>query len=321
MPSSSRTRLLSLAAVAITVLSGLAAAPADAARSSIRVGIGDQGKAMFDSPYYQALKLKTTRYFFPWNGMSDPYQVTLATQYVQRAQAAGVSVLFHLSTDDFTLKKAKLPSVAAYRAQVKKIVPYFRALGVHEWGVWNEANHASQPTYKNPKRAAQFFREMYQVVGSKEKIVALDILDQAAVDRYEKTFFGSLSPTYRKRAKVIGLHNYGDVNRKRTTYTSLMIKTARHYNRSAKFWFTETGGLVEFGRSFKCSTARAATNTRAVLNLAKKYKPFGVERVYYYNWTGPGCGKTRFDSGLMDRHGKPRKAYSTLKTLLKGYSR
>lgn len=313
--------MLPLAALLAMAVSIGAAAPAQAARSSIRVGIGDQGRTMFDSPYYTALQLKTTRYFFPWNGMEDGYQLSMATQYVQRAQAAGVSVLFHLSTDDFTLKKAKLPSLAAYTKQVKKIVPYFRSLGVHEWGVWNEANHASQPTYKDPKRAAQFFRAMYQVVGPKEKIVALDVLDQAGVDRYERTFFGSLSPTYRKRAKVVGLHNYGDVNRGRTTYTSLMIRTARRYNPQAKFWFTETGGLVEFGRSFKCSTARAATRTKSVLSLAKKYKPFGVERVYFYNWTGPGCGKTRFDSGLMDRHGKPRKAYSTLKIQLRGYSR
>lgn len=314
MPSTFRTALLAF------TLAVCALPSAASAKSSIRIGIGDQSHTMFDSPAYQALKLKTTRYFFPWNGMDNAYELGRATQFAEKAQAQGVSVLLHLSTDNFTPKKAKLPSVAAYTAQLKRIVPYFRARGVREWGTWNEANHATQPTYRDPKRAAQFFRAMYGVVGSKEKIVALDVLDQGGVDRYEQRFFAALSPTYRKRAKVIGLHNYGDVNRNRTTYTSSMIKTARRYNPSAKFWFTETGGLVEFGKSFPCSTSRAAARTKNVFSLATKYRAF-VDRAYLYNWTGPGCGKTRFDAGLTGPHGETRAAYDTLKRLLPGYSR
>jgi hypothetical protein len=314
MPSTFRTALLAL------LLAACALPSAASAKSSIRIGIGDQSHAMFDAPAYQALKMKTTRYFFPWNGMDNPDQLARATQFAEKAQTQGVSVLLHLSTDTFVPKKAKLPSVAAYTAQLKRIVPYFRARGVREWGTWNEANHATQPTYRDPKRAAQYFRAMYGVVGSKEKIVALDVLDQGGVDRYEQRFFAALSPTYRKRAKVIGLHNYGDVNRNRTTYTSSMIKAARRYNPSAKFWFTETGGLVEFGKSFPCSTSRAAARTKNVFSLANKYKAF-VDRVYLYNWTGPGCGKTRFDAGLTGPRGEPRAAYNTLKRLLPGYAR
>ncbi len=308
------------ALLAAGALSGATAASASA-KSPIRVGIGDQSPAMFDAPAYQALKLKTTRYFFPWNGMNNDYELSKATQFVEKAQAQGVSVLFHLSTDNFTLRKAKLPSVAAYTTQVKRIVPYFRARGVREWGTWNEANHASQPTYRDPKRAAQFFRAMYGVVGSKDRIVALDVLDQGGVERYQSRFYAALSPTYRKRAKIVGLHNYGDVNRNRTTYTSSMIRTARKYNRSARFWFTETGGLVEFGKSFRCSTSRAAQKTKNVFSLAKRYRSQGVERIYLYNWTGSGCGKTRFDAGLTSPNGETRAAYDTLKRLLPGYSR
>jgi len=51
-----------------------------------------------------------------------------------------------VSTDDFTIRKAKLPSVATYRRQVGRIVAYFRALGVRAFGTWDEVNHASQPT-------------------------------------------------------------------------------------------------------------------------------------------------------------------------------
>lgn len=317
--SAVRGFLLSLGLLA--ACAAIFASPAAAAKSSIRVGIGDQNPSMFSHPKYQELDMKMSRYFFPWNGMKDDYQVTRATQYLAAAKASGVSVLFHISTDNFALKKAKLPTVKAYTAELKKIVPYFRALGVKEWGVWNEANHASQPTYKNPKRAAEFFRAMYQVVGSKDKIVALDVLDQGGVDTYQRRFYAALSKTYRKRAKIVGIHNYGDVNRNRTTYTSKMISTSRKYNRSTKFWFTETGALVEFGKSFKCSTSRAGKRMKNVFNLAKRYKRSGVERILLYNWNGPGCGKARFDAGLVTPDGTPRANYYALAKLLKNYSR
>lgn len=320
MPSTQQALRLPLALLAAALLLAAAAAPASA-RSPIRVGIGDQSHEMFDSPHYQALNMKMTRYFFPWNGMHNGWELTKATRFVERAHQSGVSVLLHISTDTFELRKAKLPTVKAYTAELKRIVPYFRARGVKEWGVWNEANHASQPTYRNPVRAAQFFRAMYQVVGSKERIVALDVLDQGGVDRYQRRWFAALSPTYRSRAKIIGLHNYGDVNRVRSTYTALMIRTARRYNRKARFWFTETGGIVEFGRSFRCSTSRAASRTRNVLTLAKRYRGQGVDRVYFYNWTGSGCGKTRFDAGFTTPSGQPRQAYRTLRALLPSYSR
>ena len=302
---------------------GVAASPASAAKSSIKVGIGDQSSEMFNQQAWKDLKLTKTRYFMPWNALSNPntYERDRAIAYVTAAKAAGVTVLLHLSTDNFASKKAKLPTVAAYTAEVKKIVATFRPLGVTQWGVWNEANHASQPTYKDPKRAAQFFKAMYGVVGSKERIVALDVLDQGGVEKYQAKFYAALSPTFRKRAKLVGIHNYGDVNRKRTTFTASMIKTSRHYNKSTKFWFTETGGLVEFGKSFKCSTSRAADRTKNVFSLAKKYKSQGVEQVLLYNWFGSGCGKTRFDAGLVGPDGQIRAGYTALKKLLPGYSR
>ncbi|MDO9353192.1 MAG: hypothetical protein Q7T55_05825 [Solirubrobacteraceae bacterium] len=318
-----RLRLLLLPLIALFALGGFAST-ASAAKSSITIGIGDQSTKMFASSDYKALGLKKTRYFFPWNGMDDQFTQDRAREFVDEAKAQGVSVLFHLSTDDFTARKAKLPSVSAYKAQLKKIVAFFGPRGVHEWGVWNEANHVSQPTYKNPVRAADFYKAMYAAVPKGDNIVALDVLDQGGVDGYIKKFYGRLSSTYRKRAKIVGIHNYGDVNRNRSTYTSKMISATRKYNRSAKFWFTETGGLVEFKTTktvFKCDTKRAASRTKSVFSLATKYKSQGVQRVYLYNWTGAGCGKTRFDAGLTDPDGTVRPAYNTVKALLSKYSR
>src|SRR3954451_9581498 len=170
-----------------------------------------------------------------------------ARAFVQRARRDGFSVLLHVSSDDLRIRKAKLPSVAQYKSKVGRLVSYFRGLGVREFGTWNEANHASQPTYRSPTRAADFFREMYRRdKGSCRScaVISLDVLDQTGVERYMRSFYRHLSPTFRRRAAVVGIHNYGDVNRRRTTFTRNIIRQSHHYNRHTRFWLTETGGIV-----------------------------------------------------------------------------
>src|SRR3954454_8516534 len=234
-------RIASLLLVACFLL---VAAPVAGARTPIRVGVSDQQTSMFAQNAFQRAKFKRVRYFIAWNAMDNSSQRLAARAYVLAARAQGLSVLLHVSTDDYRIKQAALPSVSAYKTKVGRLVRYFRGLGVREFGAWNEVNHASQPTYRSPTRAAAFFREMYRMVKvpcPSCGVVALDVLDQTGVERYMKTFFGALSATYRSRATIVGIHNYGDVNRQRTTFTRNIIHEAHHYNRSAKFWFTETG--------------------------------------------------------------------------------
>ena len=304
---------------------GLALIPATVAdaRVAIRVGIGDQQVGMFDQPNFQRAKFKRVRYFIPWNAMDNPGQLAAADAYVRRARAAGMSVFLHVSSDDLRIKRARLPSVNAYRSQMARMVTHFRALGVREFGVWNEANHASQPTYRSPRRAASFFKVMYRQVKDRCRtcaVVALDVLDQPGVDRYMRSFYRALSSTYRRRASLVGIHNYGDVNRRRTTYTRMIIRQSRAYNRSTKFWFTETGGIVKFGRNFPCSQERARNRLRNMFDLAKRYRSSGVQRLYVYNWTGAGCD-ARFDAGLVNPDGSVRPGYTYLRTKLRDYLR
>jgi hypothetical protein len=307
----------------LPLLAALLVPAAADARIPIRVGIGDQGTAMFDQPAFQRAKFARTRYFVPWNAMDDPVQLARARGYVQTARAHGFQVLLHISTDDLRIKRARLPSVSAYRSKVGRLVRTFRALGVREFGTWNEANHASQPTYRSPTRAAQYFMELYRLVKPSCPgcaVVALDVLDQTGVERYMRTFFGHLSPTFRKRATLVGIHNYGDVNRQRTTFTRNIIHMTHRYNKSARFWFTETGGIVNFGRNFPCSTTRAASRLNNMFSLARTYRTAGVQRIYIYNWTGAGCA-ARFDAGLTAPNGTPRAGYDTVRRQLVNYLR
>src|SRR4051812_14913671 len=97
-------------ALVLAVLIAILAVPAAAqARIPIRVGIGDQSTTMFDQPAFQRAKFERVRYFVPWNIMGNPGQLTAATQWVQTARAHGFQILLHVSTDDFRIKKAKLP--------------------------------------------------------------------------------------------------------------------------------------------------------------------------------------------------------------------
>jgi hypothetical protein len=312
----------------LLLLAGLAAClvlvpPAAQARTGVRVGIGDQSVSMFDQSAFQRAKLERVRYFIAWNAMDDDAARLAARAFVQRARSGGFSVLLHVSTDNLEIKKATLPSVAQYKSKVGRLVSYFRGLGVREFGAWNEVNHDSQPTYRSPTRAAQFFREMYRMVKphcSSCAVVALDVLDQTGVESYMRSWYRALSATYRRRATLVGIHNYGDVNRVRTTFTRSIIRESHKYNGATRFWFTETGGIVKFGSSFPCSTSRAASRLKNMFKLARTYHSSGVERAYVYNWTGAGCD-ARFDAGLTTPSGSSRPAYTVLRQQLPNFLR
>lgn len=226
----------------LTASAGLAAAApgASATTSTVRVGIADQSANMFASPSYKALDLKRTRYFIKWNAIRDPALLAQADAFVEAARAEDVDVLMHISTDNFTPGKGTLPSRARYRRDVGAL---YYAKGVREWGVWNEANDRTQPTQRNPARAADFFVEMWRLLdnsnrcGSKVtpkcRIVALDILDgktkkdQGNARSYIRRFYSRLSPTYDRRANIIGIHNYTDTNRRGRSGTKNVIKEAK----------------------------------------------------------------------------------------------
>jgi hypothetical protein len=85
-------------------------------------------------------------------------------------------------------------------------------------------------------------------------------------------------------------------------------------------WLTETGGIVKFGSSFPCSTARAANRLSFMFHLANLFRTSGVDRLYIYNWTGAGCS-ARFDAGLTSPSGTPRAGYSVVRKALPNYLR
>jgi hypothetical protein len=196
---------------------------------------------------------------------------------------------------------------------------------VTDWGAWNEANHKTQPTSKSPRAAAQFFGEMRRLCKGCA-IVALDVLDQRGVEKYIASFFKAAGANA-ARARVVGIHNYSEVNRKlkkgSNAYpgTKRIIDAVLKANKRAKFWYTETGGLTRQGTAFPCDDARAADRTQYMFSLAKKYDRY-IDRLYTYNWTPSlDCEASVFDGGLVNIDGSVRPAFGIFQRNLASFKR
>ena len=169
--------------LALVVIGALLTAPLASARSTIRVGVADQSPAMFSQPLFTALNTKRTRYFVPANVMSNPVDLAKATNFVNAGRAAGISTLLHVSTSDLRAKRGPLVSTTNYKSRIGKLVPYFRGLGVKDFGAWNEVNHKTQETWNHVGHAVSYFKSMYTAVKGRCPscaVVGLDVLDQPA---------------------------------------------------------------------------------------------------------------------------------------------
>ena len=315
---------LTVALIAAFGASGAhAAASASAPKYNIAVGIGDQNAPMFTNKYFTPLGIKKVRYFIPWDAAKDPAKLALADAYVAAAKQAHATVLMHVGTNDFDHKAAKIPTTAQYKLWVGKLVKRYKAKGVKDWGVFNEANNQSEPTWNHPAAAANFFKVMRSLC-SGCTIVSLDVLDQPGVSSYIKKFFTALGKSYAQKATLVGIHNYSDTNRYRSSGTKTIIDSVRTYDKKATFWLTETGGVASFGSNFPCSTTRQKKAESYMFTLAKKFKSY-VKRLYTYSFFGTpdaSCQAGDFDAGLLTSDGtKTRPAYTVFKTQLKSFSR
>ncbi len=177
---------------------------------------------------------------------------------------------------------------------------------------WNEANHRSQPTFKNPKRAAQYYNVVRKLCRGC-KIVAADVIDERNMERWLSVFRRTAI-----RPRLWGLHNYKDTNPRRGQQfggTRRLVKAVR-----GQIWLTETGGLARFvlpggGTLFPFSLSRQDRAVKRMFSLAKRYRS-RIKRLYIYNWFGQ-TRSNRFDAGLVNPNGSARPAYNTVRRMLR----
>jgi hypothetical protein len=276
--------------------------------------MADQDVHMFDNPSYQALNIERIRYLVPIDWYKHDFQVAEVTNFLARANADGADVLAHFTARRGCYtngrysrsRKCRAPSVRAYKRSFDRFRGAFPF--VTSYGVWNEGNHVSQPTARKPRLAAKYFLAARKACRSCT-FVAADVLDSKNMESWLRKF----RVASRGKARIYGLHNYSDVNRKRSSGTRRLLRTV-----PGQVWLTETGGILKFLPAFRRSESRQAQRTKYMFKLVDRYdhRRSGmrsrITRLYNYQWTGVNRN-ARFDAGLVNANGSPRKAYRQFK--------
>jgi hypothetical protein len=205
----------------------------------------------------------------------------------------------------------KAPTARQYRSSFRRFDN--RNKWVKTYSAWNEVNHVSQPTYRKPSLAIRYYDVLRKEARRRKfRVMAADVLDISNMERYLRSFMKKAKGSPR----LWGLHNYGDVNRKRTKYTVQMLDTV-----PGEVWLTETGGQVRFAgvKKFnRYNEARARSATKWMFKIANRYDSrrrglrSKLTRLFVYKWFGEARG-ARFDAGLVDPDGSPRKAFSVFR--------
>jgi hypothetical protein len=299
-------RRLLCAALAATSL--LALPSAASAAAPLVVGIGEQSDGMFASAPWQQLRARDVRYIVAWDALDTKWQRDETDAYMAAAENAGARVLLGFSHSRSRFKRVRktLPSPRRYR----QVFLRFRARYpfIKEYLTWNEANHRGQPTWNHPEVAGRYY-DILRNNCPECTIVGPSVLDSTKMPGWVK----QVEKAAKHRIGIWAIHNYIDANRFRTRGTRSLLRATK-----AKIWFTETGGLVRRDNGstieFAESPKHAVKATRWVLKLARLSPR--VRRVYFYHWTAPAPDAT-WDSALTDRRGRPRPAYTVVRTFVR----
>jgi hypothetical protein len=297
-----RSSLIGILAAAALATAGCGAASA----ATPKVGIGDNGATMFADPNYTSLKTKIARKIIPYDFYHHAAERDALRAWMTAAKTAGVEPNIAFNHSD--RYPTKLPSVSNFEASLRYLRKNYPELRV--FTPWNEANHRSQPTKNNPKRAAQFYNAARKIC-TNCKIVAADVLDQTNMLPWVTTFRQTAV-----KPKIWGLHSYTDANHNRSYAHSVTKKFVDAV--PGEIWLTEVGGIVALGSAYSYSESHAAQGVKNTLKLAQGNPR--IKRVYIYSWYGSVQAHRKpylWDSGLVSAAGKPRPAFFALRSWLK----
>lgn len=301
-----RSVIVSLAAAAS--LTGLAGAPSPASAKPL-LGIADQKPDMFSDPRFVGLKLKTARYFVPYDVRTNDFQLERLDAWMAGAKRDGISPLITIERSSSAKTRRKgAPTIDRYRSSIRflrKRYPFVRA-----YSAWNEPNDGGQPTFRKPELVARYIK----VLGQECKgcrILAGDLLDNPNMVTYAL----AVEKAMKKPAATWGLHSYGDANNFRTTQTRKLLKGVK-----GKIWLTEVGGVVDRRSAFSKAkfkgkgVAHAARATKFLFSTIGKLSP-RIERMYLYHWNSSSRNDS-WDSAFIGPDGKERPALALLRKQL-----
>jgi hypothetical protein len=295
-------RTLPLLLALLCLLSVPAAAPARAI-----VGLGDQHADTFADPGLRALHLHTARLALAWDWFKDPATIASTDAWVASARAAGLRPLISFNRNWRPSGRRVLPPV-------RTLVRSFRLLrarypDVRDFGVWNEANHKTQPLARKPAMAARYYNAMRAACRGCT-IVAADVLDDAAMPRWIAAF-----RRVAHRPRLWGLHNYRDANGATGSTRRFLALVP------GTVWLTETGGIRRpvhvrgrrYAAAYRAALRKQAAGVRRVFAIARSSRR--IRRVYFYQWRRDP--RSPWDSAFLEADGARRPAYRALRAGLR----
>ena len=298
--------------LASVVAATLVAAPAEA---RLVVGLGDQKADTFSDPNFRRLDVERTRLIVPWNAINRAGERAQVDDWMRAARRRRMEIMvaFNLASDQACpARPCRAPSVRSYQSAVRRFHRRYRRYGVRIYQPWNESNSRTQPTTgrRGAKRVADYYRVLRRMCGRRCTVTGADIQDIGRYTRYAQDFLRYVGR--RQRPKIMGLHNYSDTNRRGSRRTAAYI---RALPRGTRVWLTETGGVYSFTtQSGQGSLAPSETRqARAMSHMFRLARRFGrsIDRVYIYQWRA--FPSDRFDAGIVDPNGNPRRAYSVVR--------
>lgn len=307
-----KRRIIVLSLLVAAVAGAILAAPAQA---RLVVGLGDQKPDTFSDPNFLRLGVNRTRLIVPWDAINKPGERAGVDAWMRAARQRRLEVVvaFNLSSSQACpARPCRAPSTRAYQSAVRKFHRRYRRYGVRVYQPWNESNSRTQPTAgrSGARKVAGYYRVLRRMCGRRCTVTGADIQDIGAFTTYARDFLRYVGR--RQRPRIMGLHNYNDTNYRRITNTRAYI---RALPRGTRVWLTETGGVYSFvpqsGRGgLRPSESRQARAMTHMYRIARRF-PRSIDRIYIYQWRA--FASDRFDAGIVDPNGVPRRAYGVIR--------
>lgn len=279
-----------------------------AASAAPLLGVGEQESPRLDNPLFKDLGVKHQRITIPWDATDGSWPLHDADRWLLESRRLGLEVLVVFGHSRMPARKKILPSPAAYLARFRA----FRARypWVTQFATWNEANFKGQPTYRNPRRVAQYYLALRKECPGCTVLTA-SLLDTSNLITYTK----AMQRLIGKGSHIWGFHNYADLALYRDKTTRRFLKATR-----GPVWIVEAGGLVHYrsrkGGNMNRRPASESSQRKVLRYLTGpmlKRNP-RLRRVYVYQWqTG---SSVTWDSGLLRPDGTARPGYWVLREAL-----
>ena len=304
------TALLALAAICLV--------PAAQARPAI--GLADQSNETLNDPRFQKSGIKKFRIAIPYDVVRKGGRgLERYEEFFRLAKQRRLDVLVSFyRTESATPQRAArlLPSVSGFRSDFRRFRKKFPQ--IKKFSTWNEMNYPlAQPTGRNPKRTAQFYKMLRKECrGGKCSVLTGDF--RANGSKFDRKWLKTFLKAIGKGRHAWGLISYPDVSKRQNKFTKQFLKDTKRGN----VYITEVGPINVFGRFYSRNLGR---QDRAMKYTMTTYPRTSsrIKAMYIYHWReagnteGASCQPRCFDSGLLNKNGTERPAYKTFMKYLK----